>query len=518
MQRLANYELLHRLGSGGMAEVWMARMLAGDRITKAVALKLLTAPRVEDERYRRMFVEEARLSMLLGHSNIVQVFDAGSQKGVAYLAMEWVDGLTLDQLTSLAQERRLPFPNALAAHVIGEILQALAYAHTVTLDGEPLGLIHRDVSPQNVLISVSGEVKLADFGIARLAHEETSGLFLKGKLRYMPPEQICGVSNAPTVDLYAVGAIFHELLDGVRFRGDDDPTIYAQIQKCRIPELRRRNVPAALDTLRRRLLEPEPKNRLGSAIEGLELLRTWSGYRNETLALARLCRLCFGVTAPRSGVEEDSSENAAPLPIFGSESIDVKSFNVPGAQRRRWWPAALLGAGGLALVVGVGALAFENKEDVAMERAPEDSGHHESVDEPSPVREGRDEVDRRPAPSPEIPQESADLPALAGGDASLEIDEPSAQGKSAVPARVRFRAGGAGGFLYVYVRIRGAGGTWQLLLEPVKTIDLPPGRFRISYRVELSEPWVEAGQITIQSGREYEVTMSKSGVDLAPKG
>ncbi len=520
MQRLANYELLRRLGSGGMAEVWMARMLAGDHITKAVALKLLTAPRVDDERYRRMFVEEARLSMLLGHSNIVQVFDAGSLQGVAYIAMEWVDGPNLDQLTHLARERRLPFPNALAAHVIGEILQALAYAHTVTRDGEPLGLIHRDVSPQNVLVSISGEVKLADFGIARLAREETSGLFLKGKLRYMPPEQICGVSNAPTVDLYAVGAIFHELLDGVRFRaGDDDPAIYAQAQNCGIPDLRRRNVPVELETLRRRLLEPEPSKRLGSAIEGLELLRSWSGYRNETLALARLCRLCFGVTAPRSGVEVDTSESAVPVPIFGGEFGDARSLYVPEVRPRRWWlAAALLGVGALAVVFGVGALALglggADKEEAAL--------FGPAVGEPGPVAPAwpsriaeRQILDPRLA-RPPAALEGADR--ASAGDPSPEVERPAQPKNAVAPARVRFRAGGVGGFLYVYVRIRGAGGTWQLLLEPVKSIDLPPGRFRIAYRVELADPWIEAGQIKIQSGREYDAKMSPSGVSLVPTG
>lgn len=513
MQRLANYELLYRLGRGGMAEVWMARMLAGDQITKAVALKLLMAPRVDDERYRRMFVEEARLSMLLGHSNIVQVFDAGSLQGVAYLAMEWVDGPNLEQLIQLARERRLPIPNALAAHVIGEVLQALAYAHTVTRDGEPLGLIHRDVSPQNVLVSVSGEVKLADFGIARLARDETSGLFLKGKLRYMPPEQICGVSNVPTVDLYAVGAIFHELLDGVQFRsGDDDPAIFAQAQNCAIPELRRRNVPAALDTLRRRLLEPEPEDRLSSAIEGLELLRRWPGYRNETLALARLCRLCFGVTGPRSGVELDASESEAPVPIFGGEFGDAKSLYVPPDTRprprpRRWWLVALLGAGGLALIFGLGVLALglgesDKEEGAVLEPAAGESGDAEAAGL---------------ATSSSAALESADR-VSAGSDPSLEVEPPVQRKRAVASARVRFsRSGGVEGFRYVYVRIRGGSATWQLLLEPVKSIDLPPGRFRIAYRLDPSTPWIEAGQIKIQGGREYDAKLSPSGVHLVAR-
>jgi len=506
----------------------MARMLAGDRITKAVALKLLTAPRVEDVRYRRMFVEEARLSMLLGHSNIVQVFDAGSQQGVAYLAMEWVDGPNLDQLTRLARERRLPVPPALAAHIIGEILQALAYAHTVTRDGEPLGLIHRDVSPQNVLISVSGEVKLADFGIARLAREETSGLFLKGKLRYMPPEQICGVSNAPTVDLYAVGAILHELLDGVRFRdGDDDPAIYAQIQNCGIPELRRRNVPPVLDALRRRLLEPDPERRLGSAIEGLELLRTWTGYRNETLVLARLARLCLGVTAPRSGVE-DEVECAVPAPLLGS-GLDNVLAQEPPRGATRGWSMGLLG-GGLAVALGIaggfvcgsgraepvesGRLGMGSSVADEGAAAPLAAGSASGVEgrAVSPV------VDGSASPfAASNPGSMAEAPGVGSGVGKGGGEE--AEGRSRLegappPAHVRFLAGGRGGFLFVYVRIRRGSESWELLLEPVREIDLPPGRYRVEYRVEKSAPWIDAGQIRVQSGLRYDARMSKSGVSL----
>lgn len=503
----------------------MARMLAGDRIAKAVALKLLTAPRVDDERYRRMFVEEARLSMLLGHSNIVQVFDAGSQQGVAYLAMEWVDGLNLDQLGRLARERRLPITTELAAHIVGELLQALAYAHTVTRDGEALGLIHRDVSPQNVLVSVSGEVKLADFGIARLAREETSGLFLKGKLRYMPPEQICGVSNAPTVDLYAVGAIFHELLDGVRFRdGDDDPAIYAQIQNCGIPDLRRRNVPPVLDALRKRLLEPDPERRLGSAIEGLELLRTWSGYRNETLALARLCRLCLGVTAPRSGVE-DQVESAVPAPLIGSAVHSDREVQ----RRRRLWPSALLG--GMVVALGIGGaavLAGEGRAEPAVTAAaplpvdlPGEADKRASGAGPPAPAEAPDGVvaakptSASPAQAPNAgrgaevsPVEPVARPTEAKSRSSRKVARP--------PARVRFLAGDAGGLnLFVSVRIRGGGESWELVLEPVKSIELPPGRYSVEYRVDKSDPWSDAGQIRLQAGLSYDARMSKSGVSLS---
>ena len=180
--------------------------------SKAVAVKLPTGQVADDPDLRHLFLKEAELSMLLSHSTVVQVFDAGEHEGRPYLVMEWVDGMNLAQLQKNlgAAGRRLPLP--VGAFVIGEVLRALAYAHTVTHDGAPLGVVHRDVSPQNVLVSVSGEVKLTDFGVARVAREDTSGMHVKGKLRYMAPEQLSGQSRAPTVDLYAVGAMLHEIL------------------------------------------------------------------------------------------------------------------------------------------------------------------------------------------------------------------------------------------------------------------------------------------------------------------
>src|SRR5688572_26073601 len=213
-----------------MAEVWMGRRAAMAGASKAVAIKLLAREVVDDPTYREMFLEEARLSMLLTNSNVVQVFDCGEVAGECFMVMEWVDGLNLAELTQKMQQGGEQLSVAVSAHVIGEVLRALAYAHGLHHDGVEATIVHRDVSPHNVLVSISGEVKLADFGVARLAREETSGLHVKGKLRYMAPEQLRGRSREPTVDLYAVGAILHELVEGKRFRATrDEADLYAQV-------------------------------------------------------------------------------------------------------------------------------------------------------------------------------------------------------------------------------------------------------------------------------------------------
>jgi tRNA A-37 threonylcarbamoyl transferase component Bud32 len=302
LKRLGEYELLRKIGSGGMAEVWMGRRAAMAGASKAVAIKLLARDVLDDPTYRQMFLDEARLSMLLTNSNVVQVFDVGEVHGECFMVMEWVDGLNLSELSHKMLREGERMPVVLAAHVVGEVLRALAYAHGLHHEGSKATIVHRDVSPQNVLVSVSGEVKLADFGVARLAREETSGLHVKGKLRYMAPEQLRGRSREPTVDLYAVGAILHELLAGERFRQTrDEADLYAMVLSGEHPPLGV-EVPAELDELRKRLLEPDPAKRIQTADEALELLHGWPGYRNSSLALGKLARRWVGVGAPRSGI------------------------------------------------------------------------------------------------------------------------------------------------------------------------------------------------------------------------
>ncbi len=299
--RFGDYELLKKIGSGGMAEVWVARRVVGvGSAAKSVAIKVLRKRSAVDSRAHQSFVEEARLSMLLTHSNIVQVFDAGSHGERHYLVMEWVDGVDLAAIAHRYRERGQPLPDAVTAHCIAGVLQGLEYAHSLTHKGGTFGVIHRDVSPHNVLLSVSGEVKITDFGIARQVSEDTSGQHIKGKLRYMAPEQLLGDSRKPSVDLYSVGAIVHELLDGCRFRqGSRMDELQLLTRRGEIPPLRRGDVPPQLDALRLGLLEPDPAQRIASASDALELLRSWPGFRDATYQLARIVRAHVGVTGPR---------------------------------------------------------------------------------------------------------------------------------------------------------------------------------------------------------------------------
>ena len=300
--RLGKYQLVEKIGQGGMAEVWLGRCSLGDGSAKACAIKVMLPHIADDPRYRQMFATEARLCMQLTNANIVQVFDAGQHDTSLYLAMEWVDGTDLATLLTLTREQGHEIPLSIVGHIVGELLHALDYAHRLTSEGAPLGIVHRDVSPHNVMISAAGEVKLADFGVARLLPDESSHEYAKGKLRYMPREQLVG-RPSPASDLFGVGAILHELLSGERFRSRrTEQDMYAEILGETLPRLERSDLPLELERLRCALLQPEVTQRLQTAEEALLVLERWTGYRSAKTRLRRLYEALFGAMVPRSGL------------------------------------------------------------------------------------------------------------------------------------------------------------------------------------------------------------------------
>lgn len=305
--RLGPYELVARIGAGGMGEVWAARR--SSVASGLLAIKRLPESVAGDPTYRRLLLDEARLSMLLTHRNIVHVFDAGEADGEAYIAMEYVRGLDLSRLRKLMDQTGEQLPPELAAYVIGEVLQGLAYAHNLEHQGELISLVHRDVSPHNVILSINGEVKLTDFGVARLSSEDTSGTHVKGKARYMPPEQLRGESRSPTVDLFAAGAVLHEMLDGRMFRCDafDDARLLGMAIDGLVPPLRRR-MTGALEELRKGLLERDPELRIHSAHAALELLYRWPGYGEHAFELGVLVKRYLELSDDARGDHPSAAE------------------------------------------------------------------------------------------------------------------------------------------------------------------------------------------------------------------
>lgn len=300
--KIGDYDLVRAVGQGGMAQVWLARRTLEVGATKACALKVPLKHLATDERFVRMFLTEARLAMRLSHSNIVGTFDAGQDGDLLYLAMEWVDGVDLAKLQQTMRRASVRWSLSVAAHMLGELLHALAYAHTFTIGAEPQGIVHRDVSPHNLLISASGEVKLTDFGIARMGGEETSHEHAKGKLRYMAAEQLRGHATQSS-DLFAAGAIFHELLTGEKFRdGCRGEAFYGAILNGTVPALTRPEIPEPLRWLHDQLLQPDPANRIESAEAALGYLAQWDGYRSERIALRKLVQRHTGADRRASGL------------------------------------------------------------------------------------------------------------------------------------------------------------------------------------------------------------------------
>ncbi|QAT84832.1 serine/threonine protein kinase [Corallococcus coralloides] len=207
------YQLLQRLGTGGMAEVILARRTMAEGVDKLVALKLVFQEYARHPRLSELFLTEARLSATLQHPNVIQVFDVGSAAGRPFMAMEYVHGRNGADLVQALRQRGRPPPVALAVTVAIELGKALEYLHGQRdLDGRPLHLVHRDVSPGNLLVGLHGEVKLVDMGVASASIASGNDLLVVGKRAYMAPEQIAGGRPEPAWDIHGMGLVLHELL------------------------------------------------------------------------------------------------------------------------------------------------------------------------------------------------------------------------------------------------------------------------------------------------------------------
>ncbi len=324
--QLGDYELIERVGQGGSAEVWLARRCVLPGAPKPCALKIIHGRLTRRPRFRRMFMREARLALKLNHANVVSVFDAGERDGRLFMALEWVDGVHLRDFAQhvASHDERIDIPTVCT--IVGELLQGLEYAHGLAIGGNPLGVVHRDVAPHNVLVSGAGEIKLADFGIARVLDDASSGEHVKGHTRYMAPEQLAGQPTQGS-DLFAVGAILHELLDGRRFReGLERRTDWHRvIAEAPLLPLSRPDVPPRLEALRVGLLQPDPSRRISSAEQALEYLGDCE--RGGPRAVQRLYARC--VKRPRrTGLTR-------PLPTVGPAAPKHRVVAAGGATPRR---------------------------------------------------------------------------------------------------------------------------------------------------------------------------------------
>ena len=271
------YRAVQKIADGGSAEVFLAEQMGAAGFKRLVVLKRIRPELYADAQYREMLIEEAQLAMSLHHSNLVEVLDVGEANGRYFLVMELVDGWTLHRIMRRARDAGMPLPPELAVYITAEICRALAYAHLRSEGGEPLNIVHRDVCPNNVLISMHAEVKLTDFGIAkartRTAHTKIG--MIKGKPAFMSPEQTRAEPLDARSDLFSVGTVLYALLtDTLPFPGPSDQELLIQVSNADVPspDKLKPELPKEVCKLVLKAMAKKRENRFSSAQEMLGAL------------------------------------------------------------------------------------------------------------------------------------------------------------------------------------------------------------------------------------------------------
>jgi len=312
------YTLFEKIGKGGMAQIYLARAETELGATRLAVVKEILPAFADDPRFAEMLIHEAKLAARLGHRRIVQVFDLGRGKDRLYIAMEYVEGFDLNSLLRQCTDNKVGLPAKHALGIIADVLEGLDYAHRrVGDDDRPLGIVHRDVSPSNVLISYEGEVKLCDFGIAAANDlvKEGASEALKGKAGYMSPEHARGEALDARADVFAAGIILWELLVGRRlYKPKSDVALVLQAQRAEIPPIPDKGLAnhAKLEAIVRRSLAKDREDRYPSAgamLRDLEEYLAESGLLASRLKLGEWIEKTFG-TAPVD--KRRASERAPP--------------------------------------------------------------------------------------------------------------------------------------------------------------------------------------------------------------
>jgi serine/threonine protein kinase len=316
--QIGKYIVQRKLAEGGMAEIFLASSFGPEGFEKQVIIKRIRAGLAGDPSFVKMFVSEARLVSQLNHSNIVQIFDFDRHEDTFYIAMEYVRGVSLAQAHERSRERGAQVPSIVAAQIAVEVARGLSFAHRLTEHGDPLGIVHRDVTPHNILISYEGAVKLTDFGIAKAGSRASTVGMLKGKFAYMSPEQSRGEPVDSRTDVFALGITLWELLTGQQlFDADSDIAVLRAVQErpVVVPEQFNKSVDPALGAIVMRCLERDRAARFQSAQELERALNRYIiGYaeRSEEIEVATWIRELFPAEAART---EATVSHPTPAPM-----------------------------------------------------------------------------------------------------------------------------------------------------------------------------------------------------------
>ncbi len=375
-RRIGPYALLRELARGGMAELWLARQQGVAGFDRIVAIKRILPSSEEDPSHVSLFLDEARIAAQLSHPNVVQVFDLTQSEGSFALVMEYLQGQSLSRTMRALLKTREAMDPFTAASIVSEAAAGLGYAHLKRgFDGKPLGIVHRDVSPQNIFVTYDGYVKVLDFGIAvavgRLSHTATGTI--RGKVAYMAPEQALALPVDARADVFALGVILFELLTGTRlYGGAEELQILRTLTGTSAypgPREYRPHVPEDLDAIVRRALARDASQRYANAQvlhEALEMFvkahpaPPLRGLMQQLFAskIAEQEQLLESLPSAPSAVTSRLSEPSlsAHLPddaAFAPKPTGTLNTELKAAVRPSRWPLAVAALGGVALAGGV---------------------------------------------------------------------------------------------------------------------------------------------------------------------
>ncbi|MFZ5445945.1 MAG: serine/threonine protein kinase [Myxococcota bacterium] len=311
LETYGRYQLLKKLATGGMAQIYLARQLGPEGFEKLLVVKRILPHLAENEDFITMFLDEARIAARLNHPNIVQIFDLGAQDDSFFIAMEFIHGEDVRRVWKHADKVGRPIPLALICRIIIDACSGLDYAHKKPdAQGRPLNIVHRDISPQNILVSFEGGVKVVDFGIAKAADQATvtkSGV-LKGKYSYMSPEQAAGQAIDCRTDIFALGVVLYELLTGTRLfkRATDIQTLNA-VTECSVapPSEVNTRVPADLSAIVMKALAKDRTARFGEARQLGAALEKWLLDNQQNGSSAALAEFMHEIYAERLAREAE---------------------------------------------------------------------------------------------------------------------------------------------------------------------------------------------------------------------
>ncbi len=357
------YRILGRIGSGGMAEVFLGKARGAAGFERTVAIKCILPAYSENPQLGAMLIQEAKVATWLTHANIVQVFDLGEHQGRYFIVMEYVDGNDLDALQKNISQRGERLPPALAVWIAREVLRGLEFVHGRCDDaGRALHLVHRDISPANILISHSAEVKLADFGIARARHlaRTTQAGMVRGKLGYMSPEQAAGEDVDERSDLFSTGVVLYELLTGqALFPGSNLSEIVRRLYAPETPQPSEAcpGLPPALDPVVLRALMRKPEERFACAREFDRALEQAAAEAGLHASRAEFADWLHKAIPPRRiqplASEADVVLGSSTSPAVAASSTRELATQEPQEKRRAVlpWLLLLVGFGGAVALV-----------------------------------------------------------------------------------------------------------------------------------------------------------------------